>query len=315
MEINRKLFFKTPEDKYKVFQKPRLLMFSEGREVESWSNTQPLYFYPFSWLDYLSKEGIRELYIIRDASLELVEKEIESLKEGKVHFEQADIKLINFAKERGHKVSVICNIEELSPEYIQGLSVADFVRIRVDKNSNLYFLSNLPNRHILSCIKVYVGEGCNYHNIALQAREIGFDFIHVAKRLENGSDSLKLSTEEQQRINDLKTLETKLFKVIIPSSLEEKFAKRFLIRPELGNISSCDFSKYRRVLKGNHSYPCYTERILNDLDFVRRNIKKGQKECLDCACIYENDMLHDIILKMKKYKNPVFALEYMEDGK
>jgi len=26
-------------------------------------------------------------------------------------------------------------------------------------------------------------------------------------------------------------------------------------------------------------------------------------------------MLHDIILKMKKYKNPVFALEYTEDGK
>lgn len=179
----------------------------------------------------------------------------------------------------------------------------------------LYFLSNLPNRHTLSCIKVYVGEGCNYQEIALQARDMGFDFIHIAKRLENSSDLLKLPTEEKQRINDLKNLETKLFKVIMPSSLEERFARRFLIQPEMGNVSSCDFSRYRLVLKGDCYYPCYTQQILNDSDFIKGDIKKKQKECLDCACIYENDMLHDINLKMKKYKKPVFALEYIENGK
>ena len=83
--MNSKLFFKTPEDKFRVFQKPRLIMFSEGSEVESWTNTQPLYFYPFSWLDYLGKEGIRELYI-QDVFSGLAEKEINDLEKiGRAH--------------------------------------------------------------------------------------------------------------------------------------------------------------------------------------------------------------------------------------
>lgn len=313
--MNRKLFFKTPEDKLRVFQKPRLIMFSGGSEIESWANTQPLYFYPFSWLDYLGKEGIRELYI-QNVSLGLAEKEINALEGGKVHFEQPNERLIKLAKERGHKVSVICNIEDLLPEQIEGLSVSDFVRIRVNKNcDNLHSLSGLPNEHVLSCIKAYVGEGCNYGALALQAREIGFDFFHIAKRLENGQDLLQLSEEEKQKIGDLQKLENEQFRVVIPSSLEERFAKRFLITSELGNVSSCDFSKYRLVLNGDDLYPCYTQHILALRRFRKEDTVKNPNHCLDCACIYENDMLHDIKTTMRRYKNPSFALEYMENGK
>ncbi|MDO8467836.1 MAG: hypothetical protein Q7S56_02730 [Nanoarchaeota archaeon] len=313
--MNRKLFFKTPEDKLRVFQKPRLIMFSEGSEVESWANTQPLYFYPFSWLDYLGKEGIRELYI-QDVSLGLAEKEINALEGGKVHFEHPNELLIKLAKERGHKVSVICNIEDLLPEQIEGLSISDFVRIRVNKNcDNLCSLSGLPNEHVLSCIKAYVGEGCNYGALALQAREIGFDFFHIAKRLENGHDLLQLSEEEKQKIRDLQKLETEQFRVVIPSSLEERFAKRFVITPSLGNVSSCDFSKYRLVLNGDNLYPCYTEHILALQGFRKEDTVKNPNHCLDCACIYENDMLHDIKTTMRRYKNPSFALKYIENGK
>jgi hypothetical protein len=313
--MNRKFFFKTPEDKLRVFQKPRLIMFSEGSEVESWANTQPLYFYPFSWLDYLGKEGIRELYI-QDVSLGLAEKEINALEGGKVHFEQPNERLIKLAKERGHKVSVICNIEDLLPKQLEGLSVSDFVRIRVNKNcDNLRSLSGLPNEHVLSCIKAYVGEGCNYEALALQARKIGFDFFHIAKRLENEHDLLQLSEKEKQKIRDLQELETKQFKVVIPSSLEERFARRFVITPRLGNVPSCDFSEYRRVLKGNSYYPCYTQQILAEPGFTSEDKDKNPGNCLDCACIYENDMLHDIKTTMRRYKNPSFALEYIENGK
>jgi len=290
-------------------------MFSEGSEVESWANTQPLYFYPFSWLDYLGKEGIRELYI-QDVSLGLAEKKINALESGKVHFEQPDERLIKLAKERGHKVSVICNIEDLLPEHIERLSVSDFVRIRVNKNcDNLRSLFGLPNEHVLSCIKAYAGEGCNYWALALQAREIGFDFFHIAKRLENGQDLLQLSEEEKQEIGDLQKLETEQFRVVIPSSLEERFAKRFLITSELGNVSSCDFSKYRLVLNGDNLYPCYTRHILALQGFRKGDTVKNPNHCLDCACIYENDMLHDIKTTMGRYKNPSFALEYTENGK
>lgn len=313
--MNKKLFFETPEDKLRVFQKPRLIMFSEGREVESWANTQPLYFYPFSWLDYLGKKGIRELYV-QESSSEMAEKEIRSLDNGKVHFEQPNERLIKFAKERGHRVSVICDFEDLLPEQIRGLSVSDFVRIRVNRNyDNLHSLSGLPNEHVLSCIKLYVGDGCDYRNIALQTREMGFDFLHVAKRLMTNQENPRISEEEKEKIRDLQELETRQFRIVIPSSLEERFAKRFVITPGLGNVPSCDFSEYRLVLKGDSYYPCYTQQILAQSGFTRERIENNPGNCLDCACIYENDMLHDIKTKMRRYKNPSFALEYIENGK
>jgi hypothetical protein len=315
MKMNRKLFFKTPEDKLRVFQKPRLVMFSEGREVESWANTQPLYFYPFSWLDYLGKEGIRELYI-QDCSSELAEKEIRSLDGGKVHFETPNRGLIKLAKERGHRISVICNIEDLLPEQIEGLSVSDFIKIRVNKNNdNLYLLSGLPRDHILSCIKLYVGDGCDYRDIALQAQKMGFDFLHVAKRLATNRENPKVSEDERDKILKLHELESNQFRVITPSSLEKRFAKRFVITPSLGNVSSCDFSKYRLVLNGDNLYPCYTQHILALQGFRKEDIVKNSNHCLDCACIYENDMLYDIKTKMRRYKNPSFALKYIENGK
>lgn len=313
--MNKKLFFETPEDKLRVFQKPRLIMFSEGREVESWANTQPLYFYPFSWLDYLGKKGIRELYV-QESSSEMAEKEIRSLDNGKVHFEQPNERLIKFAKERGHKVSVICDFEDLLPEQIRGLSVSDFVRIRVNRNyDNLHSLSGLPNEHVLSCIKLYVGDGYDYRNIALQTREMGFDFLHVAKRPMTNQENPRISEEEKEKIRDLQELETRQFRIVIPSSLEERFAKRFVITPRLGNVPSCDFSEYRLVLKGDSYYPCYTQQILAQSGFTRERIENNPGNCLDCACIYENDMLHDIKTKMRRYKNPSFALEYIENGK
>jgi len=313
--MNKKIFFKTPEDKFRVFQKPKLIMFSEGSEVESWANTQPLYFYPFSWLDYLSEEGIRELYI-QDVSLGFAEKEINALENGRVHFEQPNKRLIKLAKERGHKVSVICDIEELLPDQIEGLLFSDFVRIRVNKNyDNLLSLSGLPNEHVLSCIKVYVGEDCNYKDIALQARDMGFDFLHVARRLITNQENSGIPEDERNKILELCEFETKQFRVLIPSSLEERFARRFLITPEWGNVSSCVFSRYRLVLKGNSYYPCYTQQILAQSRFTIERIGNKPKNCLDCACIYENDMLYDIETKMRRYKNTNFALEYIENGK
>ncbi len=313
--MNRQLFFETPEDKLRAFQKPRLVMFSEGREVESWANTQPLYFYPFSWLDYLGKNKIRELYV-QDISLGLAEKEIDNLENGKVHFETPDKYLIKFAKERGHKVSVICDFEDISAEQLEALSASDFVRIRINNLSNdLRLLSGLPRNHILSCIKLYVGDGCNYRDIAVQTREMGFDFLHVAKRLITNSENPEILEDEKNKILELHELETEQFRVVIPSSLEERFARRFLITTRLGNVSSCDFSKYRLVLNGDNLYPCYTQHILALQGFRKEDIVNKPKHCLDCACIYENDMLNDIETKMRRYKNLRFALEYIEDGK
>ena len=301
------LFFKTPKNKYRVFQKPRLVMLSEGKEVGSWENTQPLYFYPFSWLDFLNKAGTRELYV-DDCSKSIAKKEIKSLKSGKVHFEKVDIELINFAKERGHKVSAICNLEDLSQEDIKTLSNADFVKIRVKDYEKMSKLAGLPNKNVLSCIKAYIGDSCNYRNIALQSKEMGFDFFHVSKKLKC-SENQKISKNEKEMISALKSLESNRFKIIIPSSLEERFAKKFSINADYGNTSLCLFSKYRLVLGKGGYYPCYTQKILHSSGSKNKSADKPRL-CSDCACIYENDMLADIESKMANHENTCFALEY-----
>lgn len=306
---NKVSFFETPKNKLRAFQSPRLIMYSEGQEVGSWSNTQPLYFYPFSWLDYLNGTGIREVYVI-DSSTNTIREVLNQLRDGKVHFENPNIEAIKIARDLGHKVSVICNLNELNPLHISALAETDFVRVRVNKQEDLAFLSGLPNEGLLSCIKVYAGEGCDYQAIVLQSREMGFDFIHVAKRLINCQENPELSSEEAREIRKLSELETEKFRVILPKSLKKRFAERFRIDPSLGNAPSCGFSKYRSVLKEDSLYPCYTKSIL-----ARPSESGKPKSCLDCACIYENDMLHSIKREMQRYKEPSFALEYMKNGR
>jgi hypothetical protein len=310
---DRMLFFETPKDKWKVFQKPRLVMFSEGVEVECWENTQPLYFYPFSWLDYLGKKCVREL-LIQDCLSEFAEKEMGLLDKGKVHFEKPDTYLMRVAKEKGHKISVICNLDDLTREQIRSLSDSDFVRIRIGKDySKLSLLSDIPNEKLLFGIKTYIGEGCDYQNLAEQSKKMGFDFIHVAKRLACSSKNIIISNDEIKKIKELKEIETRTFKVVIPSSLDEVFARRFVITPKMGNTFNCDFSMYRIVLKGKGIYPCYTQNILSQEGVRKRELITAVKDCSDCACIYENDMLFNIKTKMEKFKRPYFALEYQDD--
>src|SRR3990172_9713865 len=100
---------------------------------------------------------------------------------------------------------------------------------------------------------------------------------------------------------------------ISPATLSEGLI--FKINSTSLSISSCDFSKYRLVLNGDNFYPCYTQHILALPIFGKEEIVNNPRHCLDCACIYENDMLKDIETKRRRYKNPSFALEYVENGK
>ncbi|MEM4230873.1 MAG: hypothetical protein QXF25_03290 [Candidatus Pacearchaeota archaeon] len=145
---------------------------------------------------------------------------------------------------------------------------------------------------------------------------IGLDFIHITKYLLSTQENKKISENEKKEVLELKSLEDEKFRVILPSSLEEVFAPKFLIDPERGNVLTCNFSKYRLVLKDNLFYPCYTKIILSKEGTRKKNnVGKTFFNCSDCACIYENDMLANLESKIKKYKNPLFALDYKENGR
>lgn len=305
--------FDTPEDKWRAFQSPKLVMLSEKRNIiKKWDNTQPLYFYPFSWLDYLNGDGIKELYVI-DSSMDAIERGLKLLKHiGKVHLETPNINAIKDARKKGHKISVICDFEELTSAHYSALSQTDFLKIRINEEYNLERLSDIPNEKLLSCIKTYVGENINYSDMAIQAKDAGFDLFHVAKRLVKNNNNSKLSEGEKENIMDLKRFESKHFKVIIPSSLDRIYAEKFKIDSRFGNSRDCIFPKYRIVLHKEKLYPCYTKKVLNQDIFGKEDVLKQceRREYDDCACIYENDMLSDIEKEAKTFKNYKFALEY-----
>lgn len=310
------LLFETPKDKMRVFQSPSLVMISErGDVLRRWSNTQPLYFYPFSWLDYLNGKGVRELYVV-NSSTASAKKVIGLLNKGKVHFESFDAEAVVAAKEAGHKVSVICDSEDLVSEHVPILARADFVRVRAGKGNDLRKLSGLPSRNVLTCVKVYLGEGGDYLDLANQARDAGFDFIHVAKRLADGRNK-RLTVKERREVMKLKDFESDRLRIILPSSLEWVCAERFGIDSGFSNDRQCSFSDYRAVVSRDAFYPCYTRAVLARGRFARQTLEPEthKRECGDCACIYENDMLADIRRKRAKFKNIRFALEYVKNDR
>ncbi|MFA5258892.1 MAG: hypothetical protein WC402_02350 [Candidatus Pacearchaeota archaeon] len=50
---------------------------------------------------------------------------------GKAHFERSNPRLIALAKERGYKVSVIFNLENLPGENVTSLSDCNFISVNV----------------------------------------------------------------------------------------------------------------------------------------------------------------------------------------
>jgi len=316
-----KIFDQTPEGKKTVFEIPELLLTTNKKIVYVWQNTQPLYFYPFSWLDYLNFPGIRELQIIDGKKPEKIQEAIRSIEKGKIHFETINIELIEEALCQGHKVSVICDLAQIEPIHANTLSQIDILRVRIgdQEGMKINILEKIANRHLLTCAKVYLTpENKDYLSLANDLQGLGVDLLHISKYLEQERASNPLiSRSERDKIISLRDLETPQFKVKLPASLERIFADKFEIAPEYHNVRNCIFSSKRRTYANGSFYPCYTKHIVayeKGTDQID-SMSVEQMICSDCACIYENDMLSDIIDKSKKFKNPKFSLRYIQNGR
>ncbi len=305
-------YYKTPHDKKRAFQNPELLLISNEKIIFSWTNTQPLYFYPLSWLDYLESKEFHELQILNGKTSE-VKKAIAQLKKGKVHFEKLILPGIEYALGLGHKVSVICNLDEINNENRGLLSKVNILRTRIKDNDveNLKILQKIAGEQILTCAKLYIHpEIKNYQEIAMRVRDTGVDLLHVSKNLiQKKGINPKITISRQKELISLKDLETDNFLVKLPNSIENIFAEKFEINGEYHNSRTCSFSEQRRVLNGKNFYPCYTKHI------IENETTGPPRLCVDCACIYENDMYEEIKSKAQKIKKPCFALRYNKNGK
>jgi hypothetical protein len=239
----------------------------------------------------------------------------------KVHFEGVRKDQVELALRLGHKVSVICDSNELNEDNIQTLSKVDYLVVRADPSlKNIDILTRVPNAKLLSGIRVYISEeGNDFGELAKRIKTMGFDFLHVSKKLTEGRQS-DLDERERERIADLSKLHSDRFKVILPNNLGKVFNDKFTISDEYNNSRKCVFSRHRAVLSKNRFYPCYTHSIIDSDRFSSDTIKEMKTKrfgegCTDCACIYENDIFEQIYRVAGKVNNKTFLLGYEKKPK
>lgn len=318
LKKTQRLFSSTPKEKMMVFGKPSLWLVSGDRVIQEWKNTQPLYFYPFSVLDFLrSGPAHRELRII-DSAEQISMQVMRQFAGSKVHLEQINPHLISYAQELGCKVSLICNLEDINEENVEILRNLDFLIIRVNSpDSDLSVLKGMPNKKLLSGIRAYLSDSTNdFGTLAKKARSLGVDFIHISKRLIARRQEA-VPIEDIKTITDLARLQTKSFKVVLPRDTSTVFNEKFVISEVYGNSRSCAFSRHRIVLFKGEFYPCYTRSILDSGRFasttpesLRGISNQFGKTCTDCACIYENDLFDQISKVSRNIKRKKFFLGY-----
>ena len=318
LEKVQRLFSSTPKEKMMVFEKPSLWLVSGNTVVHEWKNAQPLYFYPFSVLDFL-QSGLahRELRII-DSAGQISMQAIRQFPGSKVHFEKINPRLMSYAQKLGCKVSLICNLEDINEENVKILRNLDFLIVRVNSpDSDLSVLRGVPGKKLLFGIRTYLSNSTNNFDVlAKNARSIGVDFIHISKKL-IAQHQEAVPEEDMKKINDLTKLQTESFKVILPRDTSTVFNEKFAISEVYENSRSCVFSRHRIVLYKGKFYPCYTRSILESERFASTTPKfsreisgKFGKTCTDCACIYENDLFDQISKISHGIKRKKFFLGY-----
>lgn len=314
----QRLFDSTPREKMMVFEKPSLWLVSEDTVIHEWKNTQPLYFYPFSILDFLqSGPASHELRII-DSPERISMQAIRQFPGSKVHFEKIDSRLISYAQKLGCKVSLICNLEDINEENVKILHNLDFLIVRINSpDSGLSVLKGVPNKKLLLGIRAYISDSDNnFGKLAKKARSLGVDFIHVSKKL-IAQNQKAVPIKDIKKVNDLTRLQTESFKVILPRDTSTVFNEKFVISEVYGNSRSCAFSSHRLVLSKGKFYPCYTRSILRSGKFASTTLESLRgisnqfgKNCTDCACIYENDIFDQISKVSHNIKRKKFFLGY-----
>ncbi len=317
-ELNKdyELFDRTPECKSRVFDKPKLFLVSGNEVAYCWDNTQPLYLFPLSLLDFLNaRQPPVELQVFNACSSQVIST-IRKQRFSKIHFEKIDEPAIEHALLSGSKVSVLCSSTELVDADTSLLSHVNYLRVKTDclDGKVLGKLQSLRNPSLLLGAKIYLSPGRDYFALANGLKSAGVDFVHVSKFLEAGGNSY-LSATEKSSISGLKELETSDFRVILPRDLTKLLNDRFEISPLFNNSRSCSSSRYRVVMHDGSFYPCYTLSVLESGRFAKAGLEQhfsGEPgaSCSDCACIYENDILHDLFCKLEGVKNHRFLLGY-----
>ncbi len=306
-----------------IFKNPNLVAVQDKQEIVFNTDNQFLYLYPLNIIDYVNSfrnkkpiklvvknfktedcykilnfvdnimskdEGINrcvELEIkdeVQDWNLVekildyLFQNNIEIVLNFKSYIQLKDyIKIFKFVNCFKFSIYDCCEFEKILKE---------FKNIKKDERQFLF-------------AKIYLKENQinRYHSLVKKLKGLKFDYVLFSKELmPKEGNNIKISPMVKYNLFKIKhKFEDERFKIKIVKDLTTLYYPLFTLDER--NTKKCYASKVCNYLINGRLYPCATQQILKDNVLLEDEDSKNYigSKCSDCASIFENDYLEQIL--------------------
>lgn len=304
----------------------RLVVFKDGQEVYSTNNIQSLYLYPLNILDYIkyAKEektlmyNILNMNGIRNKYNKLVNEDIKNIEilvdeENLKQFAEI-IKLSQILKDNNKLVSF--NLKTLNIEkscFKKLCNIVDYLKVKLNNFESEYDYQNYLNK--ISQIKKWCNKDSVIHIKGYLNEEQVEYYEKLVKDVKNSVDIIQISKElmplnckinpkvSNDVINKIRVLERTNENFISVKDLNTLYYMRFELDER--NSHKCYVWYIKPYIKDNYILPCKVNNVIKEIkkwkvkDILSNsntdNTIKYGKKCDDCASIFENDTLAEII--------------------
>ena len=308
----------------KLLQSKKLLVLNNKKIVYSTTNIQILYLYPLNILDYVKYACARKtlMYNILDIKeLEYEQVLNTDIKNVEILINKTTIrdikkilKLSKMIKNSNKYVSYnIKDFNNCEKFFIELCHLGDYFKIKLDNIlgtdsyndflNKINVLKNNTSESSVIHIKGYlnIDQVKYYEDLIKDLKEL-VDVIQISKELMpiNVEKNPKIDNETQKHIRKLEKTNECFVSVKDISTL---YYPRFELDER--NSHKCYVWFLKPYIKGNILLPCKVNQVINNIESWKvkdisaknnkNNVKKYGEECKDCASIFENDILSDII--------------------
>lgn len=333
VDYNKKMYL-TIEDYYKnksvkivpnkdLLKAKRLLILKNRKIVYETNNVQALYLYPLNVLDYVTYAYMKKTLMYNILDIENCEyqklinediKNVEIIIDNKA-LSNIDkiISLSQILKNNNKYVSYNLKTLDIETKHFSKIcTLGDYFKVTLynilgsDKytiflNQILKIKKETKNTSLIH-IKGYLNiEQAKYYGKLIKDLKDNVDIIQISKEL------IPLTTKYNPKVEDtiqemIRNLEKENEKFISVKDISSLYYQRFELDER--NSHKCYTWFLKPYIQGNNVLPCKVNQVVNNIDEwkvkdlskeITENIKKYGIKCTDCASIFENDILSEII--------------------
>lgn len=309
----------------KLLNSKRLIVLNQGKEVYSTNNIQSLYLYPLNILDYVKYAKEKKTLMYNILNIDGIKNnynnlEIEELKNVEILVDKENLKqfseIVKFSqilKKKNKLVSFNLKTLNIDEIFLKKLcDIGDYFKVRLsnfenedDYKSYLNKINQIKkwcNQDSVIHIKGYLEEKqVKYYEKLVRDTKENVDIIQISKEL------IPISYKTNPKVSNdvidkIRALERTNENFISVKDLKTLYYPRFELDER--NSHKCYVWYIKPYIKDNYILPCKVNKVIKNIDDwkVREilsdnnsNVIKYGKKCDDCASIFENDTLAEII--------------------